>query len=106
KPRSEPDGHYAQSETLQLSGLEPLNITPEFGSAVIGERTNITGSPKFSKLILSDDFDGALAVARQQVQAGANKLDGNMGEGMIDSKATRARVLNLEPSDAGIDRER
>src|SRR2546423_242400 len=70
KPRSEPDGHYAQSETLQLSGLEPLNITPEFGFAVIGERTNITGSPKFSKLILSDDFDGALAVARQQVQGG------------------------------------
>jgi hypothetical protein len=63
---------------LRLSGLEPLNITPEFGFVVIGERTNITGSPKFSKLILAGDFDGALAVARQQVQGGANLLDVNM----------------------------
>src|SRR5216110_3190075 len=80
---------------LRLSGLEALNITPEFGFAVIGERTNITGSPKFSKLILSDDFDGALAVARQQVQGGANMLDVNMDEGMIDSEATMTRFLNL-----------
>src|SRR5262249_22510796 len=72
---------------LQLSGLEPLNITPEFGFAVIGERTNITGSPKFSKLILAGDFEGALAVARQQVQGGANMLDVNMDEAMIDSEA-------------------
>src|SRR5947207_2498010 len=104
KPRSEPDGHYAQSETLQLSGLEPLNITPEFGFAVIGERTNITGSPKFSKLILSDDFDGALAVARQQVQGGANMLDINMDEGMIDSEATMTRFLNLIASEPEIAR--
>jgi len=84
KPRSEPDGRSRDTQvppTLQLSGLEPLNITPQFGFAVIGERTNITGSPKFSKLILSDDFDGALAVARQQVQGGANMLDVNMDEG-------------------------
>src|SRR6266513_2152859 len=60
---------------LRLSGLEPLKITPEFGFVVIGERTNITGSPKFSKLILADDFDGALAVARQQVQGGAIVID-------------------------------
>src|SRR5881394_2694054 len=104
KPRSEPDGHYAQSETLQLSGLEPLNITPEFGFAVIGERTNITGSPKFSKLILSDDFDGALAVARQQVQGGANILDVNMDEGMIDSEAAMTRFLNLIASEPEIAR--
>src|SRR5438094_59094 len=70
---------------LRLSGLEPLNITPEFGFAVIGERTNITGSPKFSKLILAGDFEGALAVARQQVQGGANLLDVNMDEGMIEA---------------------
>src|ERR1700720_2743356 len=104
KPRSEPDGQYAQSETLQLSGLEPLNITPEFGFAVIGERTNITGSPKFSKLILSDDFDGALAVARQQVQGGANMLDVNMDEGMIDSEAAMTRFLNLIASEPEIAR--
>src|SRR6266481_1794911 len=104
KPRPEADGHYAQSETLQLSGLEPLNITPEFGFAVIGERTNITGSPKFSKLILSDDFDGALAVARQQVQGGANILDVNMDEGMIDSEAAMTRFLNLIASEPEISR--
>src|SRR2546429_1436916 len=61
-----------QSAVLRLSGLEPLNITPEFGFAVIGERTNITGSPKFWKLILADDFEGALTVGRHQVAGGAN----------------------------------
>jgi Methionine synthase I, cobalamin-binding domain len=58
--------------SLRLSGLEPLNITRDFGFAVIGERTNITGSPKFSKLILAGEFEGAVAVARQQVANGAN----------------------------------
>ena len=90
--------------TLRLSGLEPLNITPEFGFVVIGERTNITGSPKFSKLILADDFDGALAVARQQVQGGANLLDVNMDEGMIDSEAAMVRFLNLIGSEPEITR--
>src|SRR6267143_729896 len=107
KPRSEPDGRSRDTQvppTLQLSGLEPLNITPEFGFAVIGERTNITGSPKFSKLILSDDFDGALAVARQQVQGGANMLDVNMDEGMIDSEAAMTRFLNLIASEPEISR--
>ena len=104
KPRPEADGHYAQSETLQLSGLEPLNITPEMGFVVIGERTNITGSPKFSNLILNGDFDGALAVARQQVQGGANILDVNMDEGMIDSEAAMTRFLNLIASEPEISR--
>jgi 5-methyltetrahydrofolate--homocysteine methyltransferase len=89
---------------LKLSGLEALNITPEFGFAVIGERTNITGSPKFSKLILAGDFDGALAVARQQVQGGANLLDVNMDEGMIDSEAAMVRFLNLIGSEPEIAR--
>ena len=89
---------------LRLSGLEPLNVTPEFGFVVIGERTNITGSPKFSKLILADDFDGALAVARQQVQGGANLLDVNMDEGMIDSEAAMVRFLNLIGSEPEITR--
>jgi 5-methyltetrahydrofolate--homocysteine methyltransferase len=104
KPRPEADGHYAHSETLQLSGLEPLNITPEMGFVVIGERTNITGSPKFSNLILNGDFDGALAVARQQVQGGANILDVNMDEGMIDSEAAMTRFLNLIASEPEISR--
>jgi len=89
---------------LRLSGLEPLNITPEFGFAVIGERTNITGSPRFSKLILAGDFDGAIAVARQQVQGGANLLDVNMDEGMIDSEAAMVRFLNLIGSEPEITR--
>ncbi|HEV8185262.1 MAG TPA: methionine synthase, partial [Chthoniobacterales bacterium] len=90
--------------TLQLSGLEPLNITSEFGFVVIGERTNITGSPRFSKLILSGDYDAAVAVARQQVKGGANILDVNMDEGMIDSEATMTRFLNLIGSEPEIAR--
>ena len=89
---------------LQLSGLEPLNITPGFGLVVVGERTNITGSPKFSKLVLGGDFDGALAVARQQVQGGANILDVNMDEAMIDSEAAMTRFLNLIASEPEIAR--
>jgi 5-methyltetrahydrofolate--homocysteine methyltransferase len=95
---------HMQANALQLSGLEPLKITREFGFAVIGERTNITGSPKFSKLILADDFEGALAVARQQVQGGANLLDVNMDEGMIDSEAAMTRFLNLIGSEPEIAR--
>ena len=94
----------SQSAVLQLSGLEPLKITPEFGFAVIGERTNITGSPKFSKMILSENFEGALAIARQQVQGGANLLDVNMDEGMIDSEAAMTRFLNLLGSEPDITR--
>ena len=94
----------SDTNALELSGLEPLKITPEFGFAVIGERTNITGSPKFSKLILAGDFDGALAVARQQVQGGANLLDVNMDEGMIDSEAAMVRFLNLIGSEPEIAR--
>jgi 5-methyltetrahydrofolate--homocysteine methyltransferase len=94
----------SSSNALELSGLEPLRITPEFGFAVIGERTNITGSPKFSKLILAGDFEGALVVARQQVQGGANLLDVNMDEGMIDSEASMVRFLNLLGSEPEIAR--
>ncbi len=93
-----------ETNTLQLSGLEALKITPEFGFVVIGERTNITGSPKFSKLILAGNFEDALAVARQQVQGGANLLDVNMDEGMIDSEAAMIRFLNLIGSEPEIAR--
>ncbi len=95
---------HPQSAILRLSGLEPLNITPEMGFVVIGERTNITGSPKFSKLILAGDFEGALAVARQQVKGGANILDVNMDEGMIDSEVTMTRFLSLLGSEPEITR--
>src|SRR3982751_6404849 len=89
---------------LRLSGLEPLKVTPEFGFVVVGERTNITGSPKFSKLILAGDFERALTIAQQQVTGGANILDVNMDEGMIDSEATMTRFLNLIQSDPEIAR--
>ncbi len=79
----------------RLSGLEPLVLTPEINFINIGERTNITGSPKFAKLILSGDFDGALSVARQQVEGGAQIIDVNMDEGMIDSEAAMVKFLNL-----------
>src|SRR5437868_7381597 len=90
--------------SLQLSGLEPLNITRDFGFAVIGERTNITGSPKFSKLILAGDFEGAVAIARQQVANGANIIDVNVDEGMLDSEETMTRFLNLIGSEPEIAR--
>src|SRR5437016_6860381 len=74
------------------------------GFVMIGERTNITGAPKFSKLILAGDFEAALAVARQQVQGGANLLDVNMDEAMIDSEAAMTRFLNLIGSEPEIAR--
>ena len=92
------------NHVLRLSGLEPLNVTNDFGFVVVGERTNITGSPRFSKLILGGDFDAAVAVARQQVKNGANILDVNMDEGMIDSEATMTRFLNLIGSEPEIAR--
>ncbi len=93
-----------RTHALHLSGLEALDITPEFGFAVIGERTNITGSPKFSKLVLANDLESALAVARQQVEGGANILDVNMDEGMIDSEAAMVRFLRLIGSEPDISR--
>ncbi len=86
----------------RLSGLEPLVITPELNFINIGERTNITGSPKFSKLILSGDFDAALSVARQQVEGGAQIIDINMDEGMIDSEAAMVKFLNLVAAEPDI----
>src|SRR5258707_4588509 len=86
----------------RLSGLEPYQFGPTF--TVIGERTNITGSPKFSKLILAGDFDGALAVARHQVEGGANVLDVNMDEGMIDSEAAMRKFLNFIAAEPDISR--
>ncbi len=80
---------------LRLSGMEPLLFTPEINFVNIGERTNVTGSKKFEKLILSGDYDAALSVARQQVEGGAQVLDVNMDEGLLDSEAAMAKFLNL-----------
>jgi 5-methyltetrahydrofolate--homocysteine methyltransferase len=80
---------------LRLSGMEPLVFTPELNFVNIGERTNITGSKKFEKLILAGDYDSALSVARQQVEGGAQILDVNMDEGLLDSEAAMKKFLNL-----------
>jgi len=87
---------------MRLSGLEAVTVTPETNFVNVGERTNITGSPKFSKLILAEDFEGALTVARQQVEGGAQVIDVNMDEGMINSEATMVKFLNLLASEPDI----
>lgn len=87
---------------LRLSGLEAVTITPESIFVNIGERTNITGSPKFSKLILGGDYEAALTVARQQVEGGAQIIDVNMDEGMLDGEAAMVKFLNLIASEPDI----
>ncbi len=89
---------------LSLSGMEPLVITPESNFIMIGERTNITGSARFRKLILGEQFDEALAVARQQVESGANILDVCMDEGMVDGVKTMRKFLNLVAAEPDIAR--
>ena len=86
-PKSEP--------YLRLSGLEPLVVRPESNFINVGERTNITGSKNFSKLILAGDFNAALNVARNQVEGGAQVLDVNMDEGLLNSEEAMVKFLNL-----------
>ena len=90
--------------TLKLSGLEPLIVTPESNFVNIGERTNVTGSRAFLRLIQSGDFEAALAVALDQVNGGAQIIDVNMDEGMIDCKEAMVRFLNLIASEPDIAR--
>src|SRR5574340_99408 len=89
---------------LRLSGLEALTVRPESNFVNIGERTNITGSPAFSKLILAGDYDKALTVARQQVEGGAQIIDINMDEGLLDSKAAMQKFLRLLAAESDIAR--
>ena len=93
-----------QKEGMYLSGLEPLNIFNDHSFLMVGERTNVTGSPKFARLIKEDNFDEALSVARQQVEGGANIIDINFDEGMIDGVACMTRFLNLVASEPDISR--
>ncbi len=90
KPRTHPAPH---GETV-LSGLEPLRIRPDSNFTLVGERTNVTGSRKFRRLIADGRHEEAVEVARQQVLAGANILDVNMDEGLLDSEAAMTRFLN------------
>lgn len=88
----------------RLSGLEPLNIGPTSLFVNVGERTNVTGSARFAKLIKENDYEAALDVARQQVQNGAQIIDVNMDEGLLDSEAAMVRFLNLVASEPEISR--
>lgn len=90
--------------TLKLSGLEPLIVTPETNFVNVGERTNVTGSRAFLRMIKEGDFESALAVARDQVEGGAQIIDVNMDEGMIDGKEAMVKFLNLIASEPDIAR--
>jgi len=91
KPREVP----AALEGARLSGLEPMTVGRDTLFVNVGERTNVTGSAKFRKLIENDDYDAAVEIAREQVQNGAQIIDVNMDEGMLDSAAAMRRFLNL-----------
>ncbi|MFN3630686.1 MAG: dihydropteroate synthase, partial [Casimicrobiaceae bacterium] len=91
-------------ETLYLSGLEPLVIGPDSLFVNIGERTNVTGSRAFAKLILNGDYAAAVEVARQQVENGAQIIDVNMDEAMLDGKAAMVKFLNIIATEPDIAR--
>jgi len=99
---------FEQSATaprpMRLSGLEPFNVDRGTLFINVGERTNVTGSKAFARMILNSQFDEALAVARQQVENGAQVIDINMDEAMLDSKAAMVRFLNLIASEPDIAR--
>ncbi|MCU0623461.1 MAG: homocysteine S-methyltransferase family protein, partial [Gemmatimonadaceae bacterium] len=100
-PRVRPD----VPKRLRLSGLEPVTIGPDTNFVNIGERTNVTGSARFAKLILNGEYEAALEVARQQVEAGAQLIDINMDEGMLDAvhaMTTFLRLIAGEPSIARV----
>ncbi len=89
---------------LKLSGLEPFTLTPDIAFVNVGERTNVTGSAKFRKLIKAGDYAAALAVAREQVEAGAQIIDVNMDEGLLDSQRAMVEFLNLVAAEPDIAR--
>ncbi len=94
----------AHDTTLRLSGLEPCNITPDSLFVNVGERTNVTGSAMFKRLILEEEYDKALEVARQQVENGAQVIDINMDEGMLDGEKAMVTFLNLIAAEPDISR--
>lgn len=94
----------APNPYTQYSGLEPLTIRPDANFVMVGERTNVTGSPKFARLIKEENTEEALSIARQQVENGANLIDVNVDEGLLDSQAVMTRFLNLVVSEPDIAR--
>ena len=99
-----PRGIPIRPVRTRLSGLEPLTLGPDSLFVNVGERTNVTGSKRFRRLIEADDFEAALDVARQQVEGGAQLLDVNMDEGLLDSVAAMRRFLNLVATEPAISR--
>ncbi len=97
-PRRTPD----LPDWASYSGMEPLVVRPETNFVMIGERTNITGSKRFARLIKEGNFEAALTVAREQVENGANIIDVNMDAGLIDSEEAMTRFLNLVSADPAI----
>ena len=93
-----------QPKYLKLSGLEPLVVTPESNFINVGERTNVAGSRKFLRLIKEEKFDEALAIARQQVDGGAQIIDINMDDGLLDGKEAMVRFMNLIAAEPDIAR--
>ncbi|MBV8473324.1 MAG: dihydropteroate synthase, partial [Hyphomicrobiales bacterium] len=100
EPRTSPTA----APLMRLSGLEPFTLTSDIPFVNIGERTNVTGSAKFRKLITAGDYAGALAVARDQVAGGAQIIDVNMDEGLIDSERAMVEFLNLVAAEPDIAR--
>lgn len=100
RPRSVP---YLEPY-MKLSGLEPVTLRPESNFMNVGERTNVTGSKKFARLIKEEQYDEALAIARDQVEGGAQVIDINMDEGMLDAVAAMTRFLNLIAAEPDIAR--
>ena len=94
----------AQDHTLRLAGLEPCNIREDSLFVNVGERTNVTGSALFKKMILNGEYDNALVVARQQVENGAQVIDINMDEGMLDGREAMVTFLNLIAGEPDISR--
>src|SRR5437870_4226689 len=92
------------SRSMRLAGLEPLTIDDDSLFVNVGERTNVTGSRAFAKLVLSGDYAGGVEVARQQVQNGAQMIDVNMDEAMLDSKAAMVKFLHLIAAEPDIAR--
>jgi len=92
----------ALEKQCRLAGLEPMNITPSSLFVNVGERTNVTGSAAFKRLIVSEDYEAALAVAKEQVENGAQIIDINMDEGMLESKEAMVRFLHLIASEPDI----
>ncbi|WP_405413207.1 methionine synthase [Maribacter sp. Asnod1-A12] len=98
------DNGQPTTKYLKLSGLEPLIVTPETNFINVGERTNVAGSKKFLRLVKEEKFEEALAVAREQVENGAQVIDINMDDGLIDGKEAMVKFLNLVISEPDISR--